>query len=301
MCDRYAQIAKLQPDSGEHRRTVSAFLERVRSFIADAPLDPAFVAELRKMLEEMFGTDGSYGVFVRSDTNVEDLPGFTGAGLNLTVPNVVDFDRIVAALREVWASPFSDRSYAWRQSRLTEPQYVFPAVLIQYSFPAEKSGVLVTADLENDEPGWLTVAVNEGVGGAVDGQAAESLRVRRSDGSVRFLSRATAPYRSVLDPKGGILREHASGAESVLTADEIRRLIDLAAEVPQRFPALRDASGAPAAADIELAFRRGKLALLQIRPLVENRGAERSRYLGSLDAPMRERAQLRVDLRGVPQ
>ena len=51
--------------------------------------------------------DFNGGVFVRSDTNVEDLPGFTGAGLNLTVFNVVGFDNIVKAISEVWASPYT--------------------------------------------------------------------------------------------------------------------------------------------------------------------------------------------------
>ena len=44
---------------------------------------------------------------MRSDTNVEDLPGFTGAGLNLTVFNIVGFDNIVKAISEVWASPYT--------------------------------------------------------------------------------------------------------------------------------------------------------------------------------------------------
>jgi hypothetical protein len=298
---RYTAIAKLEADKTEQRNVVRAFLAQLQSFIMNVELDPAFVKELTAALESTFGADGSYGVFVRSDTNVEDLPGFTGAGLNLTVPNVVGTEKIFAALRRVWASPFTERAYAWRQARMQSPEYVFPAVLIQYSFPAEKSGVLVTADLETQKPGYLTVAVNEGVGGAVEGQAAESLLIRADDGAVKFLSRATAPYRSVLAPKGGIAREPASGTESVLTQAEIRQLLELAAEVPARFPSLRDATGAPAPADIEFAFRNNRLALLQIRPLVENRDAKRSRYLSSLDAAMRERANQPVDLKAAPK
>jgi len=72
-----------------------------------AELDPAFVSELKQAMDSEFGTDGSYGVFVRSDTNVEDLPGFTGAGLNLTVPNVVGFENVLQSIRRVWASPFT--------------------------------------------------------------------------------------------------------------------------------------------------------------------------------------------------
>ena len=44
-----------------------------------------------------FGADFRGGVFIRSDTNVEDLPGFTGAGLNLTLFNIVGFDNVVKA------------------------------------------------------------------------------------------------------------------------------------------------------------------------------------------------------------
>jgi phosphoenolpyruvate synthase/pyruvate phosphate dikinase len=178
---------------------------------------------------------------------------------------------------------------------MTNPEYVFPAVLIQYSFPAEKSGVMVTTDLESDAPGCLTVAVNEGVGGAVEGQAAESLRIHVADRSVRFLARATAPHRSVLSTYGGITLEPASGTASVLTRTEIDQLIELAAQVPARFPSLQDSP-----ADIEFAFRNGKLALLQIRPLVENRDAERNRYLSSLDKTLRQRVARLVDLKAKP-
>jgi phosphoenolpyruvate synthase/pyruvate phosphate dikinase len=272
----------------------------MRQFVMNTDLDVAFTEGLRTMLAETFGNDGTYGVFVRSDTNVEDLPGFSGAGLNLTVPNVVGFDNILTALRRVWASPFTERAYAWRQARMRKPQYVFPAVLIQYSFPAEKSGVLVTTDLERGEAGWLTVAVNEGVGGAVAGQEAESLRIRAADGEAQFLARATAARRMLLAAEGGVTFEPASGRPAVLTDDEIAQLVRLAAAVPTRFPSLRNAGGEPAPADIEFAFRGGELALLQIRPLVENRAVERNRYIRGLDATMRERANQPVDLKATP-
>jgi hypothetical protein len=293
MVERYARSTS--SPATPTKEVVSAFLERLRTFILTVELDPAFLTELRSGLDQMFGAEGTYGVFVRSDTNVEDLQGFTGAGLNLTVPNVVGTANIIEALRQVWASPFTDRAYAWRQARMKDPEYVFPAVLIQYSFPAEKSGVMVTTDLESGEAGWLTIAVNEGVGGAVEGQAAESLRVRASDGTTRFLARATAPERIVLALHGGIAREPARGTPSILTTAEIDQLVALAREVPSRFPSLAEYP-----ADIEFAFRNGKLALLQIRPLVENREAERNRYLSSLDRTLRERADRIVDLKAKP-
>jgi hypothetical protein len=65
---------------------------------------PAFEKDLKTHMAETFGADGSYGVFVRSDTNAEDLPEFTGAGLNLTVPNQVGYRQIAQSIKDVWAS-----------------------------------------------------------------------------------------------------------------------------------------------------------------------------------------------------
>ncbi|HZO08624.1 MAG TPA: PEP/pyruvate-binding domain-containing protein, partial [Myxococcota bacterium] len=271
MRQTYAALAQL-PEGPARDREAFAFLARLRAWISRVEPGPEFRRELREHLDAL-GTDGTFGVFVRSDTNVEDLPGFTGAGLNLTVPNVVGFENVLTALREVWASPFTDRSYGWRQNHMEEPEYVFPAVVVQRSFPSEKSGVMVTADVDTGRMGWLSIAVNEGVGGAVDGQAAESLLVNADTRAVRLLAQATAPSKPVLSPRGGLVREPTSGTQQLLTPREIDQMIALSREVPRRVPTLRDAQGNPLPADIEFAFRDGRLTLLQIRPFVESKSA----------------------------
>jgi len=298
MQQTYAALAGLPEGPGRDREAF-AFLAKLRAWIARVEPGPEFRVELRKHLDAL-GPDGSFGVFVRSDTNVEDLPGFTGAGLNLTVPNVVGTDRVLAALREVWASPFSERSYGWRQDHMEQPEYVFPAVVVQRSFPSEKSGVMVTADVDTGRMGWLSIAVNEGVGGAVDGQASESLLVNTDTREARLLAQATAPGKSVLSPAGGIVREPASGSEQLLQPREIDQMIALSRAVPKRFATLRDAQGNPLPADIEFAFRDGRLTLLQIRPFVESKSAQRNAYLLGLDEQLGTRRNTVVPLDGVP-
>ena len=297
---QYAAIAQASDDPARQQRMAVAFLDRLRSWILHADPGPEFRKELRSMLASSFGPDRSYGVFLRSDTNVEDLPGFTGAGLNLTVANVVGFDEILAAVHKVWASPFTARSYEWRQTHMEQPEYVFPAVVVQRGFAAEKSGVMVTVDVESGEPDGISVAVNEGVGGAVEGQATESLRIDVATGKVRLLSRATARQKMVLVEEGGIAHVPASGTETILEDGEIHQLIALARDVEQRFTALHDANGRPMPADIEFAFKNRKLALLQIRPFVQSRRAQTSQYLGQLDAGFPEPGATQVDLGGIP-
>jgi phosphoenolpyruvate synthase/pyruvate phosphate dikinase len=236
-------------------------------------------------------TPNGSGIFVRSDTNVEDLAGFTGAGLNRTVPNVVGAEALLAAIREVWASPFTERSWAWRQSRMEQPAFVLPAVLLQTSFASEKSGVMVTTDVEGGRDGYLSIAVNEGVSGAVDGQAAESLLVKSDGTETRYLAQATAPTKNVLAPTGGITSVPASGSDTVLEPDEIAQLVAVARDAPQRFSVLRGDDGRVRPADVEFGFAGGQLALLQIRPFNESDRARRSEYLRSLDARVTDAAR----------
>jgi hypothetical protein len=287
-------------DPGRRDARAAKFLARLRGWIQTVELPAEFVAGLRTRLEQTFGPDGSYGVFVRSDTNVEDLPGFTGAGLNLTVPNVSGFDAILAAIREVWASPFTERAFGWRQSNMEQPEFVFPAVVVQRAVPSEKSGVMVTADLDSGKTGFATVAVNEGVGGAVDGQASESLLIDLDSGDARFLAQATAPQRTVLLRGGGVDKAAASGTDAVLRPKEIRQLVGLARSLPAKVPSIQTEEGKPAPADVEFAFLDGKLVLLQIRPFVESKRARAGGYLQEMDAGLRERGSQTVDLRGVP-
>ena len=58
---------------------------------------------------------------------------------------------------------------------------------------SDKSGVLVTQDIDTGDRTIVSVAVNEGLGGAVDGQAAESLRIPLDGSPVRVLATATDP------------------------------------------------------------------------------------------------------------
>lgn len=300
MRGEYERLAQLPADSAERRTQTETFRARLQETVLRADPGDAFRERLRAKLVEVFGADGKFGVFVRSDTNVEDLPGFTGAGLNLTVANVVGIENIFAAISRVWASPFSARSFAWRQTLMDKPEHVYPAVLLMRSVDAEKSGVLVTQDIDSGDGNWLSVAVNEGVGGAVDGQSAESLRIDTRTGEARLMAAATAPYRRQVDLSGGVARLPVSTADRVLSDDEIAQLVELARDLPSRFPAVVNAAGEAAAADIEFGFLDGELVLFQIRPFLDSDKALGNAMLRELDVPLAARRDLPLRLDEVP-
>jgi hypothetical protein len=275
------------------------FLKVMREWILHSDPGPGFRAQLREALRRQLGEDENFTLFVRSDTNMEDLPGFTGAGLNLTVPNVKGFATLLDAIRRVWASPFSERAFEWRQKRMRQPEHVYVSVLLMPSVAVDKSGVMVTTDVAADKPGWITVATNEGIGGAVQGQVAEELRINMESGRVQLLAEASSPVRRVLNVQGGLDSVPVSGNNSVLSAANIQQLRWLAGELPRRFPML-DEQGRATAADVEFGYYGDRLILFQVRPYLASRRAQKNQYLKDMDAGLHDSVQQRIVLDEVP-
>ena len=174
---------------------------------------------------KILGKDlGSIPVFLRSDTNMEDLKDFTGAGLNLTLFNVLDKEKILNGVKEVWASPYTERSFKWRQKYLLNPENVFPSILVIPSVDVDYSGVLITKGINSGNDEDLTVAFSRGAGGAVDGQSAETYTIM-NEGGYRLLAPARETYYNSLPATGGTGKQTATFEHSVLNRkniDEIR-------------------------------------------------------------------------------
>ncbi len=266
----------------EVEQQVLAQLAELRTEIERMPLTKAFVEALRRRFVEVLGEPlGKAPVFVRSDTNMEDLKDFTGAGLNLTIPNVVSEADVLQAIRRVWASPYRERGYRWRQKYLLNPEDVYPSLLILRSVNADKSGVMITTGVASGVSDHFTVAFNRGVSGAVDGQDAEMYDLAPA-GNQELLAPAREPEALTLPPSGGTQRVPVSFNERVLSPEDLHALVAIGTRIRQSLP------GTPGIEtngpfDVELGFLDSHLWLFQTRPFVENRSAAQSTYLSHMD------------------
>ena len=257
-------------------------LEIFRESIRQISFQEGFLRDLEQGFKTSFGQEiGRQAVFLRSDTNMEDLKEFTGAGLNLTLFNVLAKEAILQGIRDVWASPYTERSYRWRQSYLLNPENVYPSILIIPSVDVDYSGVMVTRGIVSQDKDDLTLAFSRGAGGAVDGQAAESYLVMKNGGNV-LLSPAREPSYIRLPPGGGSQKHFATFQQPLLNEENIRSLRTFASEVKKELPS---APGIETRGpfDIELGFKDNKLWLFQVRPFVENKNAAASEYLNDLN------------------
>lgn len=259
----------------------------LRNRIRELSVNDKLRDTLSDLMADLFGSAGSYGVFIRSDTNVEDLPGFTGAGLSETLPNIVGFDNQMDAIPTVWSSVLSERALLWRSRLLEKPEEVYASVLLMKSVNSEKSGVMITRNLWSKKEG-LTVATAWGVGGAVGGESAETL-VLHPDGSETLLTLAKSPYKRQIQQEGGIGWVDAQSG-SVLKESEKRQLVELAKEINEKYAPAYDTEGRKMPWDIEYGFIDGNLTLFQIRPLVEKGQVKANRAVQALVKPVGSQA-----------
>ncbi|MFT7461177.1 MAG: hypothetical protein ACI909_003873, partial [Planctomycetota bacterium] len=130
----------------------------------------------------------------------------------------------------------------------------------------------------------ITTSTAWGVGGAVAGEAAESLLLLE-DGSEVLISEAKTPYQRFLPESGGVAWLPAADGP-VLSISEKNQLRVLSRVVQEKSPPLRDANGKILPWDIEFGFVNEELKLFQIRPLVQ-RGQEKANHIVSIIHPGR--------------
>ncbi|MGB5944437.1 MAG: PEP/pyruvate-binding domain-containing protein, partial [Leeuwenhoekiella sp.] len=278
------QDAESMRNNGTAENEVEAFqlkkLETLREAIKEMKLKTDFVQSLESSFQSIFGNPiGEVPVFLRSDTNMEDLKEFTGAGLNLTLFNVVEKQKILNGIKSVWASPYTERSFKWRQQYLSNPENVFPSILVIPSVDVDYSGVMITKGINEGSEDDLTVAFSRGAGGAVDGQAAETRLVTAKGSKLLAPARQSSYIR--LPAIGGVQDYDTGFGQPILSENNIADLREVAKAARTKIPQATD-SDYDGAYDIELGFKDDKLYLFQIRPFVENKNALSSEYLESI-------------------
>ena len=236
-------------------------LEELRAAIKAAPIDPAVLDLLYKRVRLKLG---GKGVFVRSSTNAEDLPGFNGAGLYDTVPNVRGKAALGEAVKTVWASLWNLRAVDERSAFGIDHTQVYAAVMIQIGVGATAAGVLVSANLwdPRDDDGF-TINAKWGLGmKVVEGQKVpEQIIFDATNDGTKIISRTDDPTMLVFDPDGGIREIAVTGTDVILTEARAKRLVNAVQAFMPLF-----APGVPL--DVEWVLEGETIWIVQARPFV---------------------------------
>ena len=203
------------------------------------------------------------GVFVRSSSNSEDLPNFSGAGLYSTVPNARGPEQILAGIKTVWASLWNFEAYEARERAGVDHSKIFMAVLIQEGVNSESSGVMITTDpFDKENKGVIYISAKQGLGSkVVEGpKVAEQVIYNPVSNAVQVLTRSAEDSLLTFDEHGGLKEIPITGERRVLTDDVIHRLVQAATEIKRVFGNREQ--------DIEWAYMKGQLYIVQSRAFI---------------------------------
>ena len=222
--------------------------------------DELRAALLRKVRAEYAGK----GLFVRSSSNVEDLPNFNGAGLYDTVPNVKEEEKLVEAVKTVWASLWNFEAYEARERANIDHSKAFMGVLVQEGVNADSAGVMITTDpFDSDNRGAIYISAKRGLGiKVVEGKRIpEQILFLPRANSVKVLTRSEEESLLTFDEQGGVKEVPISGERAVLTDDVVRKLARAASQIKSVFGGREQ--------DIEWVYMRGRIYIVQSRPYVQ--------------------------------
>jgi len=235
-------------------------LVELRQKIENADFDP----ELKRIVLQRVASEyAGKGLFVRSSSNSEDLPNFSGAGLYTTVPNVRGDEQLIDAIKKVWASLWNFEAYEARERAGVAHSKIFMAVLLQEGINSESSGVMISTDpFDAENKGVIYISAKRGLGiKVVEGQRiAEQILFRPRSNSIKVLTRSAEDSLLTFDEKGGVKEVPIEGDRVVLTDDVIRRLVRAANAIKRVFGS-RDQ-------DIEWAYMKGQIYIVQARPFI---------------------------------
>ncbi len=159
----------------EDMRALTQAGAQIREWIAQAPLQPRLVEEIRTHFARLEnasprGANQALPSFaVRSSATAEDLPDASFAGQQETYLNVVGIDEVLQRTKEVFASLYNDRAISYRVHKGFCHADVALSVGVQRMVRSDigAAGVMFTLDTESGFQNAVFITSSYGLGEAV--------------------------------------------------------------------------------------------------------------------------------------
>lgn len=269
----------------EDTKALNLASKQIKKAILAAKIPSAIVTEIKKNYRELSRGNDGY-VAIRSSATAEDLPTASFAGQQATYLNVSGEEAVVFSVQKCWASLFEPRAIFYRVQKGFDHLKVGIAVPIQRMIQAESSGVVFTLDPLTNDKKKIAIEAGWGLGEAI-------------------VSGSINPDHYLVDKKAGkILKKDISAQEwkiarvgqenkhvsippseqksQKLSDAAIKKLAAIALKIENHY-------GTPQ--DIEWAAEKGKLYIVQTRPVTTVKKAQQIK-------PGRKAIEAKVLLRG---
>lgn len=242
-------------------------LKEFRAAIQNGKVNKKLAAEIVRRWKTQLG---GRAVYVRSSSNSEDLPNFSGAGLYSSVKNVTGEKKIIEAVKTVWASLWNFEAYEARERGFIDHTGVYMAAFVQSGIAMDDGGVMITDDpfdRENKNAVYISatfghnLSITGGDGEVKKKVIPEQILFSPASDSVKILTRSDQDVMFVPDAKGGLKEVPFNNDRRVLSDAMIKRLIGAANSIKKVFGGVEQ--------DIEWGVMRNRIYIIQSRPYID--------------------------------
>ena len=231
-----------------------------------------FDEELQRQIAHKWKTQlGGRSIFVRSSSNSEDLPNFSGAGLYSSVPNVKKEKELIEAVKKVWASLWKFEAYEARVRNYVSQTDVYMSALIQLSVDMQKGGVMISKDPfddENKNAVYISTVCGHNSKIPDNNGIPEQVLFNPKSDSVILMTISQQQNSLVFDEDGGLIEKTDQCADPqskrILTDLQARNLAKIALNIRRVF-------GGKKEQDIEWGIMNNRIYVVQARPYIEKK------------------------------
>ena len=224
--------------------------------------------EFEKEIENALNEESYYAV--RSSSIEEDSSNFSFAGQFETYLYVKK-ENMLEKIKEVWISSFSNHVMKYRKEGKINNEINVPAVIIQEMVNSEKAGVGFSVNPVNNNYDEVVISGTYGLGTSiVDGDENGDLFIYNKKTKEIKKEIRTKKIRQVLDFENKKIKtEEINIEEEILNDSEICELGENIINIEKYY-------GKPQ--DMEWAFEKGKLYILQSRPITTLEKTDKKTY-----------------------
>ena len=234
----------------------------IRSWLRELDVPLQLREEISKVHYATVPADTQFAV--RSSVVGEDSTGRSFAGIHDSLLGVSGIAGVLKALKDVWASAYTERALIYRRHLGLSLTDIRVAVIVQQLIEAQQAGVMFTRHPQTDKSQLMLINSVRGFGVDLVGAGAEGDSYTVDKQTLEFTVQLVEQTEQlVMVPGGGGLAHVAvvdpQRTSSSLTDQQVREIAWAGLAIERRF-------GRPQ--DVEFCFdKHGKLFILQSRPV----------------------------------
>lgn len=249
---------------------------KIQKIVSDSSIPDDVAFDIIKYYKKLSGPFSSASVAVRSSATAEDLPGMSFAGQQATFLNIKGQNNLLMAVRECWASLFTARAIFYRSKNKIPQDKVKISVIVQKMVQSEVSGVMFSINPVNNEKDKIIIESVWGLGEMiVQGSVVPDTYVVQKE-TFSILSKVISDQKVMLSRKGGKTFENEVPKRLIdkqkISDKDIIKLAKISDALQKHYYFPQDS---------EWAFEKGKIYIVQTRPVTTIEGVDKKSIVHS--------------------